>query len=777
MSNRTPEEHEADFRFEEDVRRTAEAVFNLQPGQCKPEWYSKNPVVQELDGLARCREVTHLIMATRGRSLAKVEKDVTKLLAAEKVERAGGQPTKKWLITAFVMGAEHVKYARNHQVECITLHAFRDRFFNSHNYISKRSIAPFGSARNPGDNSITLPQDEYIPLPMFLTEDRNGALTRALQLSVHDLTLRLRSGETLVLLAPFGAGKSLTVREVFFRIADQYSKDEPTRVPLALNLREHWGAKFADEALIRHGREIAYDPPNDLVAAYRGGLLHLLLDGFDELASQGVVDARNRQFMRSARNAALQAVRDLIDKVPAGTGVLIAGRDHYFDDVRELTAALGIQGKPYSLIRLGEFGEDEAEAYLKRKGVSHPLPDWLPRKPLLLGYLASKELLATVVAIDAAKGFGHAWDSFLDQICAREAQHAGTALDSHSLRHILERLAMDVRATSAGNGPISSPDLADAYVSETAQTATEAVLMQLQRLPGLTPRDADPSTRSFVDDDLLAALQGSALARYLTQAQRNWNTNRAWLAPLSQRAISIAAYLLDRERVKPGTVIATATRLASKPTAFGQEQQLAADCLEIAIEMARDDGALDCQGLAISGAVIGSLPLEEMSLLNLSVDESYVEEVRLGPGIASSGLRIKGTAIDRVTGITEERALPAGIFQGVSVEVFDDHSTNAAVVRSSLQPPMKALITILRKLYLQSGGGRQLKALKRGLPPGPIAASVDDVLDILVEERVVEIANEVVHPVRRQAGRIQSILASEALSEDTIVRAVRKLNR
>ena len=73
--------------FDDEVRRVAEAVWSLQPGECTPAWYDDDPVLHELDGVARLPDVTHMLMATTSRRLDKVKDDVKKLnIAAEKEE-------------------------------------------------------------------------------------------------------------------------------------------------------------------------------------------------------------------------------------------------------------------------------------------------------------------------------------------------------------------------------------------------------------------------------------------------------------------------------------------------------------------------------------------------------------------------------------------------------------------------------------------------------------------------------------------------------------------
>ncbi len=759
-------EYEGNRAFEAEVRRVAEAVWGLSPGDCQPEHYAGNPIIHELDGIARLRDVTHLVMATVSRKLEKIKEDVKKLNAAERIESKSGAPVSKWIVTRDQLEAEHQRVARDSNVKILTLENFRNRFFDGRTYIQKRRLASFGSARNLADGTISIAEDEYVPLPIAEIPPEPGRLSgpsRGPSIDSQTIANTLASGRIVVLIAPFGAGKSLTTREVFLNLAKDYLGGRKPVVPIAVNLREHWGALYGDEMLERHARSIGFTPREDLLVAWRSGIGCLLLDGFDEMASQVVAGADAKGFMRKAREQALQAVRDLVTKMPSGAGLLVCGRDHYFDDLRELAHTLGLTGRQFVVLRLGEFTEDQAMRFLRKHGVPSVLPDWLPRKPLLLGYLAHRGLLAETLKIDGSQGFGHAWDKFLTLICQREATHERIVMDPHTLRRLLERLACDVRATASGTGPITERELAEAYRLETGQVPGAGVVMQLQRLPGLTPREQDPGARSFIDEDMLAALQGSALARFILEGTAGDGGHR-WLAGLSGKAISMAAYMVGTSGADSATIVGTALRADRAQTPGGRQSQIVADALAIALEVAREEGVLDCRGITLDGVVLGTLDLEDMRIDNLTIRECAIDEVILGARGVESAIEIRQCMIVRVNGVAAETGLPSKILDGCAVETFDDLSTNAAVIRSDLTPPVKALVTVLRKLYVQAGGGRKLAALKRGMPTGPVLDAVDEIVQILASEGVVSVYGGIAHPVRRQTARVRSILESTHLS-------------
>lgn len=74
--------------------------------------------------------------------------------------------------------------------------------------------------------------------------------------------------------------------------------------------------------------------------------------------------------------------------------------------------------------------------------------------------------------------------------------------------------------------------------------------------------------------------------------------------------------------------------------------------------------------------------------------------------------------IGRVEGAVSLSDVPSGLFQGsTSVESFSAYAeTNDAVMQTNLPDQLKVLLTILRKLFMQRGNGRQYSAFARGLP-------------------------------------------------------------
>lgn len=764
--------------FEAEVRRVAEAVWNLMPGECQPTHYPNDPVVREIDGIARLRDVTNLIMATTSTRLDKVKDDVKKLLSAETIERTRAPAVSKWLITQNQLDAQHVELARKSNVVALTLDQFQRRFFDSGKYLALRSRAAFGSARDPNTDSITIADDAYIPLPMEILSDSRqpGAETARRSITLGQIVQKLQAGETVVLRAPFGSGKSLTTREVFKSLVALHQKASSSQVPLSLNLREHWGEDHSDEILERHARAIGYSPRQDVVVAWRAGMCCLLLDGFDELAAQTVVRTDNKNFMREARRRALQGVRDFTQKLPSGVGLFICGRDHYFDTVAELVVGLGLSGRQYTVVDLEEFSEASANAFLKKNGIGETLPDWLPRKPLILSYLLRAKLFSEILAIDSSKGFGYAWDNFLTRICEREAALENSSMDPGTIRLVLERLADAVRAKSSGTGPITGNDLADAYSAETGQAAGEGVLAQLQRLPGLTQRDSEAGIRSFVDLDMLGALQGGAFARQVLAGFQDLTLTP--LSELSEKAVAMATHVLAQNQSGAETIVTVAEQLQRRERRERINSQIVADCITVATRVAIDEEAseLDFRGLLIDGASLDRIPLDEIRFRNVAFRNCIIREVAFGDSSSITGVSFSKCLITKVCGVANHAGLPKSIIgDDCEIEAFDNMATNNAVLQLDIAPQLKALITVLRKLYKQPGAGRKLSAFSRGITQPDVQRFIDPVISLLARYQFISIFNTVVHPVRKQAFRVERILASPSLNDDPLVAEVRSL--
>ena len=405
----------------------------------------------------------------------------------------------------------------------------------------------------------------------------------------------------------------------------------------------------------------------------------------------------------------------------------------------------------------------------------------MPRKPLILSYLIKEtenknKLIDDILQIDESEGYGYVWDAFIAKICSREAELDEAVMDSRTVRNVMERLAFTVRSSSSGTGPITGNDLAGTYYQETGQHAGQGVLAQLQRLPGLTQRDMDAGNRSFVDQDMLWALQGGALARIMSGTYDDLGP--APLQALSVQAINVATYILVRDGFTSATAMAALmrfTREAVTPTI----RQVIADCFAVALLMAKerdDEEPIDGRGLCIAEATLGTIDFEESDIRNVQFQECVISEIVLAPKAIGSSVVFTNCIVNRLAGVSDKSGIPKEVFgDSCDVSNFDSMETNNAVLQLDLEPQIKALITGLRKLYRQRGAGRKLSALTRGITQSEVEVHIPQVIEALQSHGFIRVFNNVVHPVRKYTNRVEAILSAPSLSNDELTSFIRKL--
>ena len=349
-------------------------------------------------------------------------------------------------------------------------------------------------------------------------------------------------------------------------------------------------------------------------------------------------------------------------------------------------------------------------------------------------------------------------------------------MDPGTIRSVLERLADAVRGKSSGTGPITGNDLADAYSAETGQAAGEGVLAQLQRLPGLTQRESEAGNRSFVDLDMLGALQGGAFARQVLAGFQELTLTP--LSELSEKAVAMATHVLAQSQSGAETIVTVAEQLQRRERRERIASQIVADCIIVATRVAIDaeSNELDFRGLLVDGASLDRIPLDEIRFRNITFRNCTIREVAFGDLGNAVGVSFSKCLITRVCGVANNAGLPNNIIKDdCEIEAFDNMATNNAVLQLDIAPQLKALITILRKLYKQPGAGRKIGAFSRGITRPDVQRFIDPVISLLERNQFVSVFNTVVHPVRKQAFRVERILASPSLNDDPLVAEVRSL--
>ena len=249
----------------------------------------------------------------------------------------------------------------------------------------------------------------------------------------------------------------------------------------------------------------------NLVRAWRAGNVHLILDGFDEVTGLNIQGLWRK--LRDNRYRAMEPVRRLIAEHPSESGLIVAGRAHFFDTDSERRSATGTI-EAFLELSLSEFNEKQLQQYLKAQGIEGSLPTWLPSRPLLVAYLVSRGLMKDIVgewAINADPASG--WDLLLDRIADRESQiEAG--IDSPTVRRILEKLATKARSSPDGLGPLTSEDIIEGFREVCGYPPDARGMLLLQRLPGLGIDQGEAETRRFIDVSFVEACRSGDVGHF-----------------------------------------------------------------------------------------------------------------------------------------------------------------------------------------------------------------------------------------------------------------------
>lgn len=748
--------------FEDEVRRIARELWP-QAAQSG----SKKIGGREYDGYFETDECIHLLEATTSRKKFKAEKDCKKLFKLEKKLslRALPKVVVCWFVTKDEPTADQRSVAEGRNVRALSFSQFRNQLIDSKSYLTLRDKHVFGSVRDPGTGHQET-EVEYIPMDALEIETNDFW-------SVEEMTQSIMEGTPLLLLGDYGAGKSMTLREIYSQLRASHFAGHSSKFPVYINLREHWGQTEPVEILERHARTIGYSNPHHLVRAWRSGFAILLLDGFDELASTGIQGLWKR--LRDLRYRTMEPLRKIVREQPAETGLILSGRAHYFDSADERTTALNLRAKKPKVreLTLSEFTEAQVQEYLQKAGVEAKVPDWMPRRPLLVGYLASQGLLVGIAESkdeeisDAAAG----WDQLLRKIANREAD-IESGIDATSIRRILERLASFARSTTTGRGPIRSDELKKAFYEICFYDPDETGMLILQRLPGLGTQPEEPGSRMFIDEDFADACRAGDLYRLLLEPYSIPDEILVEMdSTLGALGISVTAYRARRSDLTAGNIEGALNRVHD----CVQHDNHEADLLRVALELEVFTG----DPILIRDVLIDDLLFDARSnedLDRITFRDSLIEKLEL-VGRKHSKLPVfEGCYI----GLLECPVfLRDKLAEGNEIEnIQTTDLTTDALMEIDLPTPVNVLLTILKKLFRQSGSGRQESALRRGLDH-KAARYVSDIVGILQQEDFIAgvrlRGNRVWVPNGDMAQRVNGILNAPRVSRDIVVQKCEEL--
>jgi hypothetical protein len=408
------------------------------------------------------------------------------------------------------------------------------------------------------------------------------------------------------------------------------------------------------------------------------------------------------------------------------------------------------------------------KSYFERCGATTEVPSWYPRRPYLVATLARRGILLGRKAdgsVETDPGYG--WNSVLDALAAREAK-IDPKLDGAAVRQILERVASLARSTNDGLGPITPSDLAAVFHNVCGYEPDAQGEQILVRLPGLGIYRAGEDSRVFVDDDFADACRAGDVCRYITAPWNKsyWTTPVRAMGPIGQDVADAAL----EDSVADGVFSEAATRAP---------HAVALDIVQLALHRGRSVTAppvirdINCDLVALdSGGRLNT---------NLTFQDCYFRRLEIDGFPEGEGVvRFQSCYITDLFGPIGHHDLPPDTLDGdCAVERWSSQLTsNASAVGATHDVRIGVLITMLRKLFFQSGSGRREDALFRGLNTdeqryvGPILKLLERAGFVSTFKRR---GSNVWNPNRSLLPRASAIVQSPSVCGDKMLDDVRAL--
>lgn len=691
-----------------------------------------------------------LIEISKNENLNKVRDDIIKIQSYRIASLAEGIMCRGYIIFEDAPTLSMIETGRTAKIDVFSLKDFISVFFNFNEYNLLRKKHPFGSSLNPFSGQ----KDETTFVPV-------GYIYQDTEIDIQEIANLLIKGKKIVLIGDYGTGKSRCIEAVY-----NYFVERKNIWSIAINLREHWGAKNAPEIIAGHLASLGIGKRIDnFLQLLNNGAITLLLDGVDEVGAQ--IFGVNREGRANIRKTALLGVKNLVQSCPAG--ILITTRAHYFDKDEEIVDALGLpKDEKTVLIRCkDEFTEKEAKMYTKNIGVDIDIPIWLPKKPLVFQVLS---LVADKLSTLAKEDGNHfsVWRYFFSAICEREAYIHGS-ISSNAVRDILISLGALSRKQYGVNGRFTLKEIREAYEYVTSETPDEAGEHMLMRLCTLGRVSPDSSDRCFVDEYIADGLRTEALIKCIENTQFD---RSAWKISIGKLGTHILSEYIFTNHMED---------LCITCLSLSQRQNNQA-CAEILSALSEIPGkCIDCENITLSDCEVFRFNVGIRQMINLSIFSSFFTELNLFPESVDrvSSIRLEDCQISLLNGASAEKGLPSWLIK-CDVAKYNSLSNITRIKKSDLPPQCKVLLTIIHRIFFQKGSARKEDALyKSGFEQDYNQHLIKEILNLLKKDGIISLAKgkegTLYKPERVHTHRMRLMMDQSILSNDPIWQKVSKL--
>ena len=698
-----------------------------------------------------------LVEVTKEYDLQKVRDDIIKLNSVGCGLASKGIYTKKFIVLEKTPTSSMRSTGLASHITVLSIEEFEKEWFDYGKYVFKRTKYAFGSVVNIEtgcpENGV------YVPVTY---KDINANKTY----TVDDIAKKLINGSRIVLKGSFGTGKSSCVKQLFDVLSKEYYK---SRIyTLALNLREHWGAKSYRELIQRHFEDLGINPDSYRKVTNKDGVI-FLLDGFDEIGSQSWSIDPNK--IQNVRARAVLPVKDLLKNTRGGC--IITGREHYFNTDKEMLDCLGLPQNTLILECAEEFEEAQIKQYITKNidsAVTY-LPKWLPKRPLIMsialhnaGHIFDEEN-----AIENEYDF---WDVFFTLLSKREA-NISVALNDETIKQIMIMVARISRFKDKDFGPITLNDLNYAYERVTGDRPNEESAIMLHRLPGLGRIDADSNDRTFVDSYILNGLRAEDIIQLVSNGEQTAYEEK-WVNCLNVEGNNILSSYLDYDSGKVKDFLTAAVLCGKKNNSILLADIVAAISKCICINM------IDFKNIAIRKAYMPYLDFSNKTIKNIQFDNVLIHELDL-TSVNLEGVIFYNCDIDRLIGVSSGKSL-GDVLHKCEVKEYQLVSTVNRIKRAKLTRAQIILVTIIKKIFstVNKGNGRKEEALLRGLGDKSDSKICDKIINkMLTDELITKHKGKegwVYSPILKHTSRMIKILEDLTNSQDELWTFATELN-
>lgn len=699
-----------------------------------------------------------VVEITKENELSKVRTDISKLFTI----RNSLFMQQIYCKCYFVMKdkpTDSMRAAGNEQkINVLSAEEFQSEYFNYKTYVFNRQRKQFGSLVN---SETGQPESNTYISVTYSRRDKHE------EYKIEDIITALKRGKRIILKGDFGVGKSRCIKQLFDLLSAD-TVDAPYAI--AINLREHWGSKRGIEILTRHFSELGLDFQN-FIKSYEQPRAIYLLDGFDEIGTQSW--SCDVQKMQHIREISICAIKDLLSHVEGG--VLITGRDYYFNSDAEMLNCLGLSNKDVLILEChSEFSENELLSFISKnipeESTSNgleKLPVWFPKRPLVIQLLLkyASEVFSIKYAMDGICGF---WYAFLTKICEREAK-IYPSLNPEVIKKVLILLANKTRLYSSNTGPITQNDLSEAFQKATGFQPNDESAIMLQRLPSLGRIDADSPNRQFLDIFILNALRSEGIIQAVNTRDEAL-LSEEWKNPLDDTGCCILSEYIAGDIKRKEAFLSIARKASNQKNAVLLSDIVAALCL-------LDDVAIDFQNIYVENGHFINLHLEAKSVRRLTISESIIENLDITNAKIDEDFTIKNCIIGTILGIASQKSTPVQI-EDCTVDRVESMATTTLIKKARLSEPQKLFIEMVRKIFFQPGAGRKEAALLRGMGTASNKPLGKKILNMLLDEHLVTKhkgdEGYIYKPVRKETKRIDRIVTDLTLSKDPLWERISK---